>query len=197
MRNSIVGLTPVATGRFWGDRNARLDEVDRFHTHRNGSDRSWLETFGYALVFLGSARVFCCQLRFSDYCGPSAEREGRGYRGCIWRRGEPDGIWSARRGDAIVAGDNLVRDHVHDLRIGAGTAHGQNIGTRRLLGSRESIEASANKGADAGSGGSSAAIEYCANNTDSSCDYAFGFTAGSGAAEETLNGWAQVFAELI
>ena len=49
----------------------------------------------------------------SDYCGAFAEWEERGHRGGFRRDGEPDGVWSARRGNGSVAGDDLVGDYFY------------------------------------------------------------------------------------
>ena len=39
---------------------------------------------------------------------------GRGSRGSVRRRGQPDGVWPARRGDISFSRDDLVRHRIHD-----------------------------------------------------------------------------------
>jgi hypothetical protein len=104
-----------------------LDEVDSFV-----ADRIWDYCGRVPLGTRIANDVFRFELLSADYRGAAAERESGRPCGSVWWSGEPDGIWAARGGDGAVAGDDVVRGNVYDLRPGAGCAGGSRRGLGRV-----------------------------------------------------------------
>src|SRR5579859_6986275 len=108
----------------------------------------WLCDHLYRIsLFVGRVRayaLFRAQLPRADHRGAAAERQSGGSCRRVWRRGQPDGFWAARRGDHSFTGDHVVRGDVHGLRAGDGGEGGSRTGNSgRQLDPREIFEACA------------------------------------------------------
>ncbi len=76
----------------------------------------------------------CDYLRAIDHRDHAAERGSGGPGGRIRRGRQPDGVWTAGRGDVSFQGYDLVRDHVHVDFHGADHASEFNSRVHRQLG---------------------------------------------------------------
>jgi hypothetical protein len=100
-----------------GNRDAKRSKVGNFVVGGIGPALGRLESL-FCAGYLARSH-----LRAFDHRCLAAKRRGSGFGGRIRRRGQPDGLWSARRGHVSLEGDYLVRHYVHDDFHGADNAH--------------------------------------------------------------------------
>jgi hypothetical protein len=134
-------------GKRLGASNAWLGEVGNFAAGWIRDYRRGMEADGFAMVFVDIAGIFCDELPCTDHRGAAAKRQGGGSCGRIWRSGESDGVRAAWRGDDSFASDYVVRDYVHGLRDGAGSAR-RSCGGNGRVGDLQHDKARGNEAGD-------------------------------------------------